>query len=640
MADTPQAPQPQMTAEEFANKIKTKYPDYKNWDNNKLVSKMLTKYPQYKSQIKAAPAAKAPKAPAGPGAPTRFVQNFNESFGVPKSVQNNPSEAAQGIKMAVQHPSLEWESLKEMGKGMVNAQGEAYNQGRCEIGMPGIQNKVAGSLHMIESGIPFIGPSLVKADNQFASGDKAGAAGTAIGTALQVAGGSGQGAAMADQATQFAKLAVEAPRKAVGETARNYAAKTATKMTKSAGEPGLIRERDTGINVPDRIAESMTRHDVGGVEKQITRFDQKARAASTAVEQMAAQAAVKGYSSPMTVGLSTLIDKLMDNSPKLRQMLDLQQTRSSLWNKNSRPNTFDPREALKLKQDLDDVIFNEGGHKSTSPVAKSAHKLRTAIDQAYDKTIPGWKDMNERASSYIKAKEAMEARHDSAMRNVYKEAVHRMFAMSPEELATTGVGAIGMHESLKHMGVGNLSAYVGTAGGMMLARYMYHSVPSQTFRIALADGLADMLIGQRKSQGPSAWGSPSPAPGGPGPMPGPAGTSPVQPAVGGGQQPQLGAGQPPIPGAPQGGPQSGVGPTPQQTAITHSTLEVIQKAAEKAGISQQKLLQAAPELKPYLDASGNPVWPGGKDYTNTNAAEIEAFKKKHGIADVKSDIVQ
>ena len=40
-----------MTPQEFASKIKTKYPQYASMDDNELTQKMVQKYPQYQSQI-------------------------------------------------------------------------------------------------------------------------------------------------------------------------------------------------------------------------------------------------------------------------------------------------------------------------------------------------------------------------------------------------------------------------------------------------------------------------------------------------------------------------------------------------------------------------------------------------------------
>lgn len=44
-------PDPKITKQEFAQKIKEKYPEYKDIDDSTLTEKMLQKYPEYKSSI-------------------------------------------------------------------------------------------------------------------------------------------------------------------------------------------------------------------------------------------------------------------------------------------------------------------------------------------------------------------------------------------------------------------------------------------------------------------------------------------------------------------------------------------------------------------------------------------------------------
>ena len=40
-----------MNSDEFANKIKAKYPDYAEMNNQELTRKMLAKYPDYADQV-------------------------------------------------------------------------------------------------------------------------------------------------------------------------------------------------------------------------------------------------------------------------------------------------------------------------------------------------------------------------------------------------------------------------------------------------------------------------------------------------------------------------------------------------------------------------------------------------------------
>jgi translation elongation factor EF-1beta len=44
-------PDDKLTREQFAEKIKSKYPEYKDVDNNELVDRIIKKYPDYKDQV-------------------------------------------------------------------------------------------------------------------------------------------------------------------------------------------------------------------------------------------------------------------------------------------------------------------------------------------------------------------------------------------------------------------------------------------------------------------------------------------------------------------------------------------------------------------------------------------------------------
>ena len=111
-------------------------------------------------------------------APERFARSFNSAVGIPESVQDKPSEALEGLKLAVTHPSLLASSLGEMGKGIW--------QGMSDTGQKAIDSWKAGhpidaAGYAIESGIPIMGPMLAHSGEQVASGDVAGGLGTMAG---------------------------------------------------------------------------------------------------------------------------------------------------------------------------------------------------------------------------------------------------------------------------------------------------------------------------------------------------------------------------------------------------------------------------------------------------------------------------
>src|SRR5580698_6452477 len=60
-----QQPPAKLTVDQFAEKIKAKYPDYANIDNKTLTQKILAKYPDYASRV----SLDVPKKESGAGSP-------------------------------------------------------------------------------------------------------------------------------------------------------------------------------------------------------------------------------------------------------------------------------------------------------------------------------------------------------------------------------------------------------------------------------------------------------------------------------------------------------------------------------------------------------------------------------------------
>ena len=71
---------------EFANKIKAKYPEYKDVDNNLLAEKMIEKYPEYKGKVSFEPSKKKVASESQSGQP-----KVNSSSATQKTVEQKPS---------------------------------------------------------------------------------------------------------------------------------------------------------------------------------------------------------------------------------------------------------------------------------------------------------------------------------------------------------------------------------------------------------------------------------------------------------------------------------------------------------------------------------------------------------------------
>lgn len=63
------------------------------------------------------------------------------------------------------------------------------------------------------------------------------------------------------------------------------------------------------------------------------------------------------------------------------------------------------------------------------------------------------------------------------------------------------------------------------------------------------------------------------------------------------------------------------------------------KVVPAAEMPRSRITGLPDTAKPHLDANGEVVWPDGKNYTNTNADEVAAFKAKHGISSRSSETV-
>lgn len=94
---TPAQPQ-QFTPQEFAAKIKTKYPAYASMANDQLISKITEKYPQYKDSIKFDTSAQRGAAQA---TGLRPANNLTGKEGMTAALQNPViKDLGQGAKAA------------------------------------------------------------------------------------------------------------------------------------------------------------------------------------------------------------------------------------------------------------------------------------------------------------------------------------------------------------------------------------------------------------------------------------------------------------------------------------------------------------------------------------------------------------
>jgi hypothetical protein len=557
-----------MDVVQFAEAVKSKHPEYKDVPNLVLTSKMLQKYPEYKNKIKSAPDVK--------GAPSAgdYVKSVASGLGTAaKNVAMFPIQAASSPTEAERErfkadPTSNVPDPNKTGGIITNMANHLIRQPIRQLEeATAARNKVkeqgegwAGQTLTTLENYPLIGEMVKSLEKQGPGTGPAWAPGTLTPDAIKTVSEAAGYAIVPEVAGRVTKAA----KPIIGKAARDYAGKTATKLTDTTGAPGLIREKDTGINVPDRIAEMTKLKDVTGLKHSADVYDAKASAATKQVEDLAVEMNNRGIKveGPAAQALSKRVGLIFQKSKQIRDMVEFGQTRFANWGKN--PSEFTAVDILAMKRDLDELVNYEGGEKKT-PLAREARQLRNEIDKSFDKVAPGWQDANERAYATIKAKEALETRHNNSLRDIVKETTHRLIGSTMEK-ATGAAELSGIWLGLHQAGVHGYPAYLAATVGLGIARGIYQSVPSQMFRIAFSDAIADALTGKRAPKGPAGW----------------PGMSGAAPAGAGGTGPQ----------GPSGAPQL----TPEQQQQAHTDMDNIVKqaalkAASQAGIPESKILK-------------------------------------------------
>lgn len=179
----------------------------------------------------------------------RAALGFTTSFGIPESAARDPREILTGLRLAIQHPGLEADSLREMWNGMNEAQQDLVDRAYRQQHSPGVSNKFNGFLLGVYSSIPVLGPAYVHMADRWESGDKAGATGEMLGLATQVLAGGSKG-----KAGVGADLK---PAMGAGESA--WAGRAAT-----AGAEETARLKSAAANAPKTGAETVSRPAIPG----------------------------------------------------------------------------------------------------------------------------------------------------------------------------------------------------------------------------------------------------------------------------------------------------------------------------------------------------------------------------------------
>jgi hypothetical protein len=194
----------------------------------------------------------------------RAVSSFESGWGIPQSVQEHPSEAVKGVGMALMHPKLEAESLREMWNSMTAEQQQLIDRAYMLQHSPGLKNKANGFVLGIYSAIPFFGPAIVHAIDQWHSNDKAGAIGSlaAVGSQLYRP----KGASVAEEGSAGEMARAGAPKAPLTERITTGARRVAQGLVGSGpeatSEPLIERHRAASAKVgEENLARERAAHE-------------------------------------------------------------------------------------------------------------------------------------------------------------------------------------------------------------------------------------------------------------------------------------------------------------------------------------------------------------------------------------------
>jgi uncharacterized protein YcfJ len=156
-------------------------------------------------------------APTPPSATNRFLTS---AVGLPEGTSLN--DLYEGGKQELQHPLDTASNVVSNTVSGLNpwaGHSEAAQMGIDRMHKPGFGNTVAGVGEYLESGIPFIGPSMVRSGEKLQSGDIAGGAGEMVTPSL-IAAGMARGGVTPKSMGEAAARVIEAP----GEIRKNIGA--------------------------------------------------------------------------------------------------------------------------------------------------------------------------------------------------------------------------------------------------------------------------------------------------------------------------------------------------------------------------------------------------------------------------------
>jgi hypothetical protein len=388
----------------------------------------------------------------------RFAKSFDQTV----AGTDNPSDILHGIGLALSHPHLLSDSLKEMAKGAIKSQQDAIDSAYDFQHRPGVLNKLEGFARGVDASIPLAGPAMLHAGDQAASGDLAGAGGTVTGIVAPAAlGHPAVQSGLSDVAS-----AVTKPVKAAATSASERMYQSAlkpppgsytTQEVKSMVRTGL----DNGIPVSPAGAEKL---------------DALATQYSNAVKQKIANGASQGAyinKFAVTPRLNDTVRRFENQAAPTSDLEAISKVGEDFI--STKPSKIPVQDAQAIKQGTYQQIKSRNFGDVKTATVEAEKSLARGIKEELETQFPEIKDLNASQGKLINLDEALQ-------RAIRRTENKDIFSLGGK-IATAGVGTI----------VGAATGSVAEAGAGTLSALVLHHIMSDPViqsKLAIAIGKA------------------------------------------------------------------------------------------------------------------------------------------------------
>lgn len=415
-------PDPTLSSSEFAAKIKAKYPEYSNVDDNELALRVVAKHPEYRGQVSFAPnaglaspgknAVQPQYAPEQASVAQKLgamaregTLGFASGVGLPETQNASDFSLLPGLKHMVTHPI---DSAQLVGGAIYDASANQLKQAKADIQAGGVGGYTSAAIDAAGA-IPLVGPGAVAAGKEIGSGNSetaAHGAGSALGQLAMLGLATKPGVALADAAVS--KLAP------LTDAIDSGLANSAARLNNSALRPGVKAfryDKNPGRGVTESGIVAATK---GGLADKI---EQSTANISSQTDQLLASP----QNAAKTVDLSQAINKPIQDAiaqaaktgstSTIKQLQELQQGLTQNYDVATGQFTgpknlqLDPLAATEVKRDVGGI---SNWRADADPVVNTVKKqIYGNVRSAIEAQVPEVGPLNKRWADLIEANKAL-----------------------------------------------------------------------------------------------------------------------------------------------------------------------------------------------------------------------------------------